>query len=339
MNKPIKILASFLLAITLVGTVTVSLPVTVLADDTTQSSTASSSSTSTSTHTLNHSYVVYGAGAPQSVYDQLNSTMGVDSSFNKLTATASDYAKYIGNGTTTDAAMISSVAIAPTDPGSGVKVNIKKYNGESNITEVTAQQYAMVAQMAGVTDITIVVTANRAVSGESALTGVYKAFEEDGHQLNSQNTAAANSVLDATQDAIDANKDDSSYPGKLMAAVGDTSKRIAQQKQNNGDNLATKDDIQQMLNQALEKRGIADQTTTAQQEKIAGALVEFQNSPISSSKTYVNNVTNTINNVKNSTGNLMNKAKNWANSAEGQKTVKQAQNWFTRFINWIKSWF
>ena len=87
--------------------------------------------------------------------------------------------------------MISSVAIAPTDPGSGVKVNIKKYNGQSNITEVTAQQYAMVAQMAGVTDITIVVTANRAVSGESALTGVYKAFEEDGHQLNSQNTAAA----------------------------------------------------------------------------------------------------------------------------------------------------
>jgi uncharacterized protein YpuA (DUF1002 family) len=264
--------------------------------------------------------------------------MGVDSSFKKLTATASDYAKYIGNGTTTDAAMISSVAIAPTDPGSGVKVNIKKYNGQSNITEVTAQQYAMVAQMAGVTDITIVVTANRAVSGESALTGVYKAFEEDGHQLNSQNTAAANSVLDATQDAIDANKDDSSYPGKLMAAVGDTSKQIAQQKQSSGE-LATKADIQEMLNKALEKRGIADQTTTTQQEKIAGALVNFQNSPISSSKTYINNVTNTINNVKNSTGNLMNKAKNWANSEAGKETVKQAQNWLTRFINWVKSWF
>ena len=98
--------------------------------------------------------------------------MGVDSSFEKLTATASDYEKYIGNGTTTNAAMISSVAIAPSDPGSGVRVNIKKYDDESNITQVKAQQYAMVAQMAGVTDVTIVVTANRAVSGESALTGV-----------------------------------------------------------------------------------------------------------------------------------------------------------------------
>ena len=309
-------LAGLMLAVTLAGAAAVAAPAVVSADAATEQS---SSSSSTATHTLSSSYVVYGAGAPQSVYDQLNSVMGVDSSFKKLTATASDYAKYIGNGTTTDAAMISSVAIAPTDPGSGVKVNIKKYNGQSNITEVTAQQYAMVAQMAGVTDITIVVTANRAVSGESALTGVYKAFEEDGHQLNSQNTAAANSVLDATQDAIDANKDDSSYPGKLMAAVGDTSKQIAQQKQSSGE-LATKADIQEMLNKALEKRGIADQTTTTQQEKIAGALVNFQNSPISS-------------------GNLMNKAKNWANSEAGKETVKQAQNWLTRFINWVKSWF
>ncbi len=335
MNKPIKMLAGLMLAVTLAGVTTMAAPAVVSADTTTEQS---SSSSSTATHTLSNSYVVYGAGAPQSVYDQLNSVMGVDSSFEKLTATASDYAKYIGNGTTTDAAMISSVAIAPTDPGSGVKVNIKKYDGQSNITEVTAQQYAMVAQMAGVTDITIVVTANRAVSGESALTGVYKAFEADGHQLNSQNTAAANSVLDATQSAIDANKDDSSYPGKLMAAVGDTSKQIAQQKQSSGE-LATKADIQEMLNKALEKRGIADQTTTTQQEKIAGALVNFQNSPISSSKTYINNVSNTINNVKNSTGNLMNKAKNWANSEAGKETVKQAQSWLTRFINWIKSWF
>lgn len=335
MNKPIKMLAGLMLAVTLAGVATMAAPAVVSADTTTEQS---SSSSSTATHTLSNSYVVYGAGAPQSVYDQLNSVMSVDSSFKKLTATASDYAKYIGNGTTTDAAMISSVAIAPTDPGSGVKVNIKKYDGQSNITEVTAQQYAMVAQMAGVTDITIVVTANRAVSGESALTGVYKAFEADGHQLNSQNTAAANSVLDATQSAIDANKDDSSYPGKLMAAVGDTSKQIAQQKQSSGE-LATKADIQEMLNKALEKRGIADQTTTTQQEKIAGALVNFQNSPISSSKTYINNVSNTINNVKNSTGNLMNKAKNWANSEAGKETVKQAQSWLTRFINWIKSWF
>ena len=104
MNKPIKMLAGLMLAVTLAGAAAVAAPAVVSADTATEQS---SSSSSTATHTLNSSYVVYGAGAPQSVYDQLNSVMGVNSSFKKLTATASDYAKYIGNGTTTNAAMIS----------------------------------------------------------------------------------------------------------------------------------------------------------------------------------------------------------------------------------------
>ncbi|WP_251546374.1 DUF1002 domain-containing protein [Limosilactobacillus caecicola] len=331
-----KVIAMTLLATTVVGATVIPVANSVAADTTTTTSSSSTNNTST----LSASYVVYGAGAPQSVYSNLNDTMDVDSSFKKLTATAADYRQYIDNdSSTTNAAMISSVAIAPGDPGSGVKVNIKKYNGQSNITKVTAQQYAMVAQMAGVTDITINVTANRPVSGESALTGVYKAFAADGHQLNSQNTSAANSVLEATQGAIDANSDDSSYAGKLMAAVGQVSKQIAQKKQNNNGQLATKQDIQNMLTTALKSRGIESKTSSSQQTQIVNSLVTFQNSPISSSKSYVNNVTNTINNVKNSSGNLMNKAKEWANSASAKKAEQQASNWLQRFVNWVRSFF
>lgn len=295
---------------------------------------------SSSTRTLNSAYVVYGAGTSQEARQNLDKVFETDSSFKTLTATASDYNKYIVNGSsnTTDAAMISSVAIAPGDPGSGVKVNIKDYNGSNNITQVTSQQYAMVAQMAGVTDVNIVVTANRPVSGESALTGVYKALATDGVTLNTENTATANEMLSATQPAIDANKDDKTYPGKLMAAVGDVSKDLAKQKQD-GQELATKQDIEDMLNKALDSRGIKDNTSAEQVTQISGALMNFQNSPISSNKTYITNVTNTINNVKNSTGNLMNKAKDWANSAQAKEAVENAKGWFARFIDWIKSLF
>lgn len=295
---------------------------------------------SSSTRTLNSAYVVYGAGTSQEARQNLDKVFETDSSFKTLTATASDYNKYIANGSsnTTDAAMISSVAIAPGDPGSGVKVNIKDYNGSNNITQVTSQQYAMVAQMAGVTDVNIVVTANRPVSGESALTGVYKALATDGVTLNTENTATANEMLSATQPAIDANKDDKTYPGKLMAAVGDVSKDLAKQKQD-GQELATKQDIEDMLNKALDSRGIKDNTSAEQVTQISGALMNFQNSPISSNKTYITNVTNTINNVKNSTGNLMNKAKDWANSAQAKEAVENAKGWFARFIDWIKSLF
>ena len=308
----------------------------------TEQTDSNSTTQSNNDKTLSSAYVVYGAGTSSEVRSQLNKIFGVDSSFKELTATAADYNKYIANGTsnTTNAAMISSVAITPSDPGSGVKVNIKNYQGDNNITEVTAQQYAMVAQMAGVTDVTIVVTANRPVSGESALTGVYEALAANGIQLNTQNTSTANQMLNATQSAIDANKTDTKYPGKLMAAVGEVSKQISKQKQqDNGQNLVTKQDIQDMLDKAIAERGIENQTNNNQKEQITKALVNFQNSPISADKSYTKNVENTIQNVKDSTGNLMNKAKNWMNSKEGQVAAQKAKNWFERFIDWIKNLF
>lgn len=332
MNKTSRTIAAVLIALSLSGAVATTVHNVAYAAEQNQSS-------DNQVSTLKKSYVVYGAGAPESAYSELNDTMDVDNSYQKLTATAADYRQYIGNNdNTTDAAMISSVSITPANAGSGIKVNIRKYNGHSNITKVTAQQYAMVAQMAGVTDITIDVTANKPVTGESALTGVYKAFAADGHQLNPQNTSAANSVMDATQGAIDENNGDSSYAGKLMAAVGDVSKQIAQKKQSNNQQVS-KNDIEDMLNDALKKRGIDNKTSNTQVNKIFNSLVIFQNSPISSSKTYVNNVTNTINNVKNSSGDLMNKAKSWINSKDGKETQQQASSWFQRLIDWIRSLF
>lgn len=330
-----KKLSTILLATTLTMTL-VATPVSqivVHADQ--QTTTSSNSASATQTHTINKSYVVYGAGAADK--SELSSILGVSDDFTTLTATASDYQKYINpNDSTTNAAMVSSVSIVPTDPGSGVKVNVKKFNGQSNITKVTAQQYAMVAQMAGVTDVTITVSANRPVSGESALTGVYKALNEDGINLNSQNTQSANQMLGATNKAIDANKDDSSYPGKLMAAVGDTTKQINKQKRQ-GDQ-PTQVQIEATLNQNLKKQNIYNETknyTTT----IVNALVQFNNAPISSSKDYSSHVSDTINNVKNSTGDMMNKAKQFLNSKDGQAAQQQAHSWWDRFVNWIQGFF
>lgn len=331
-----KKLAKVLLASTLTMSL-LAVPVTqstVWAAETTTSESASSTS-SQQTHTLNKSYVVYGAGAAEK--SELNNVLAVDDNFTSLTATASDYQKYIDpNGSTTNAAMVSSVAIVPTDPGSGIKVNVKKFNGNDNITKVTAQQYAMVAQMAGVTDVTITVSANRPVSGESALTGVYKAIAADGVNLNSQNTQSANQMLDATNGAIEANKDNGKYPGQLMAAVGDTTKSINQQKKQG--NTPTQTEIQTTFEQKLKARNIYNETKNYEQP-IINALIQFNNSPISSSKDYSSHVTDTINNVKNSTGDVMNKAKQFLNSKDGQEVQKQAQSWWTKFVNWIRSWF
>ncbi|WP_261810226.1 DUF1002 domain-containing protein [Levilactobacillus humaensis] len=304
------------------------------ADTTDASSSSASSGSTVQTKALSKAYVVYGAGLASEDKSKVGEALGAKSNYSELTVNGSDYAQYLNSAGTTDASMISSVSLAPADPGSGVKVNIADYDGQNNITEVTSQQYAMVATMAGVKDVIITVTADKTVSGESALTGVYKALAADGLTLNAENTQAANGVLDATQPAIDSNSKDNKYPGKLMSAVGDVSSDLAKQRQD-GNDLATKADIEAMLQKALAKKGIADQTSSTQITNIAVALSKVQSAPVSTSKTYIKNVTNVADNLANSIGNKMASVKDFANSADAQK----AENFFVQIWHKVVSFF
>lgn len=303
-----------------------------------QTTDASSSSAAVQTKALSKPYVVYGAGLASSDRSAVASALGTNDNYTALTSTASDYSKYISTDGTTDSAMISSVSLAPADSGTGVKVNIVKYNGESNITKVTAQQYAMVATMAGVNDIIITVTANKAVSGEAALTGVYKALATDGITLSSENTAAANGILEATQPAIDQNSDDESYAGKLMAAIGTVSADLAKQRQNDNE-YATKAEVRQMLDEALTKNNVSSKTSDSSKTLIVNALIQVQKAPISTSKTYINNVKNVASSLKGSVGDAMAKLSDFANSADGKALMAKYGNLFQRVWQKIVEFF
>ncbi|WP_242051008.1 DUF1002 domain-containing protein [Weissella confusa] len=285
---------------------------------------------------MSKSYVVYGAGA--SDQSTLASTLGVTDNYTKLTTTGADAATYLNISGVADSAMISSVSIAPAEPGTGTLVNIKDYNGQNNITQVTSQQYAMAATMAGVNDVIITVTANSKVSGEAALAGVYKALATDGINLDESNTTAANDMLSATQTAVNENANDSSYPGKLTSAVTTTAGELAEKKQD-GTNITVNVAINQ-LNVNLDKQGIAGKTSEAAVQQMGQALVGVANAPISDSKAFVDNAKDLSNKLENSAGDIMAKAKDFANSED----VKEAANWFVTniwnpLVNFFKGLF
>lgn len=318
-------------------------PTRSLADTNSDVNTSSTSSESTSgsavqTKALSKPYVVYGSGLASEDKDTVSKALAVQSTYESLTVTGSDYAKYINSAGTSDASMISSVSLAPADPGSGVKVNIANYNGSNNITQVTSQQYAMVATMAGVKDVIITVTADKQVSGESALTGVYKALAADGLTLNNQNTQAANGVLDATQPAINANKDDKKYPGKLMGAVGDVSSNLAKKRQQNNE-YATKDEIKQMLDDALAKRGIQSQTSTTVINNIVIALSNVQKAPVSATSSYVDNAKQVASNITNSVGNKMAQLKDFASQADTSSIMGFLSRIWHAIVNFFTNLF
>ncbi|MFR6559657.1 MAG: DUF1002 domain-containing protein, partial [Weissella confusa] len=206
------------------------------------------------------------------------------------------------------------------------------------ITQVTSQQYAMAATMAGVNDVIITVTANSKVSGEAALAGVYKALATDGINLDESNTTAANDMLSATQTAVNENANDSSYPGKLTSAVTTTAGELAEKKQD-GTNITVNVAINQ-LNVNLDKQGIAGKTSEAAVQQMGQALVGVANAPISDSKAFVDNAKDLSNKLENSAGDIMAKAKDFANSED----VKEAANWFVTniwnpLVNFFKGLF
>lgn len=269
---------------------------------------------------LNKPYVVYGDAAQQK--HQIAQTLGVTSNYTQLTTKGSD-AAYLGLQGVSDSVMISSVALAPGKPGAGTLVNIEAFESKNNITQVTAQQYAMAATMAGVKDVIITVTANVPVSGEAALAGVYKALEADGVDLNNENTTAANEVLSSTSDAISENANDKKYAGKLTSAVTQTTSDLAADKQAGKD--ITINIIIDKLIVNLDKQGITNQTSEANINAIANSIQMVNNAPISDSADFVKSANNLADTLSNSAGDLMAKAKDFANSQD----AKEVANWFT----------
>ena len=127
---------------------------------------------------------VYGESLDKS---QIRKTKGLlniedDSNIKSVMVTYNDLLKYIGGDDSNPGSMISSVLVKKENKNKGIKVNIPT---PKNITLITEKQYENAAITAGVKDCTIMVAAVRPVTGESALTGVFKAFESNGEKLDS----------------------------------------------------------------------------------------------------------------------------------------------------------
>lgn len=287
--------------------------------------------TQTQTKQLSQPYVVIGSG--NSNKSGMLDLLDPNSKAKQLTVNGADGDQYLNLQGVSDSAMISSVSVAPAEPGSGTLVNIEKYDGTNNITKVTSQQYAMAATMAGVNDVIITVSSNQSVSGESALAGVYKALASDGTNLDADNTAAANSLLSATSQAQEEVGDDKA--GKLSGAVTATASDIASAKQDGNEMSST--EISNALNNNLSNNNI--NISMSARQPIVTALQGFQETPIASNKTFIKNAQNQADNLKKSTGNMMAKANDFLNSEDASNLRASADGIWNKIKNFFANLF
>lgn len=166
-----------------------------------------------------------------------------DEEVEEYTITGEDVATYI-NGNP-NARMFSSAKIVRQEEGIGLTINIET---PDNITEVTSEMYANALLTAGVENATVDVASPVKVSGHSALTGIYKAYDVQGVELDKERMKLANEELGV---ATDLAKKDGLSQEKVSQLLTEIKKDIAER------NPATKEDVEKIVEDQLNKLDIS----------------------------------------------------------------------------------
>ncbi|MBM7570670.1 DUF1002 domain-containing protein [Aquibacillus albus] len=238
--------------------------------------------------------VVYGEALSEAQKEDVRRLLGVDdpSMVQEYTVTAEDLVNYIGGDPSAN--MYSSAKITRKDPGHGLVVNIVN---SDNITEVTNEMYANALLTAGVEDALIEVASPVKVSGHSALTGIYKAFNVDGESLDKDRMEIANEELGIATDLAEKAGMDQEKVSELLTEI---KKAISEQ------NPATKEEIEKIVQEQLDKLNIElspedRELLTNLFEKMRAINIDFGN-VASQLEDLANDLRNTIEEVTGNTG-------------------------------------
>jgi uncharacterized protein YpuA (DUF1002 family) len=189
--------------------------------------------------------VVYGETLSEQQKKSVQEELGIgeNTDVEEFTVTGEDLVKYI-EGENRNARMFSSAKITRQEKGQGLNVEIVT---PDQITEVTESMYANALLTAGVENADVEVASPVKVSGHSALTGIYKAYDVSGEQLDSVRMEVANEELNvATELAKDAGIDKE----QVSELLTEIKKEIAAQ------DPATKEEVEQIVEEKLKAMNI-----------------------------------------------------------------------------------
>lgn len=153
--------------------------------------------------------------------------------------TGEDYANFI-NGNP-NANMYSSALIKMENNGEGLVVNILT---PENITQVTSAMYENALLTAGAEDVTVDIVSPVKVTGHSALTGIYKAYDVEGVELDKERMELANDELEVATDLAENEGVSQEEVSKLLTEI---KQMIADQ------NPVTREEVEQIVSEQLSK--------------------------------------------------------------------------------------
>lgn len=272
------------------------------------------------------------ASQKQGTLDVLKGALSDSSSYNTLTVTGSDLVTYLnpsGSSFTSASGVWSSAAIEKTSSGSGINVRILNYNGQNNITTITANQYRNAAVTAGITDANIYVTSAIPIDGSGALAGIYKAYAKSGEKLNQKQITAAQDELNTLSGITKENKGKDGYSdAQLNNAVAGAKKEMAQK----GSSI-TKNQIITIVNNQIENNNLTNVITNEQKQQIVNILVEIRDSGALNSSSFKQQASQAMSAIQKSAKGIFAKLNTSENRNALQKLWDAIVNFFTSLFS------
>lgn len=228
----------------------------------------------------------------------------------------------------------SSATIEHKKWGKGVDVKI---DTPDNITKVTSEQYQNAAITAGIKNAEIHIASVESVTGEGALAGIYKAYEEKGNDLNTEDIQNSNQEMNDLGTISEENKGKDRYSDEALNAS------IADIKQNQ-DKQITQQQVEDTVNKVLDERGLSEILSDNQIQMINNNMINVANSNALTSdpKAFKQNAKDVLKNIEKNSDDLLNKAKDKAkdlNTEENRNLLQRIWDGILEIIQSIIQFF
>lgn len=276
--------------------------------------------------------LVYGGGLSDEQVKLVNNYLNVKNTNNVVReiVEGSDVDKYLNTSGVSTSSLYSSVLVQKKNDGSGIKVNIIN---DKNITKVTKLQYESAAITAGAKDLEITVTSPIKVTGESALTGVYKAMEVNGEKVSSTSTAIANKEINTVTNISDENADKKGFDSAVLDKTLATIKTdFAKAKTSSENGEVSKNQIQDIVNKAIDKNGLKGIISEKQADELVELASQYNKLP-------VDQVENWGEQLKTLTSNIKNQIASAGKSIENSGVLDKIGNGIQNIWNYLTSLF
>ncbi len=217
---------------------------------------------------------IKGADLEGQDLQQTENDLGVDDNYETYNVNVNDVSNYIPNSSNLSY-IYSSATIEHKKWGKGVDVKI---DTPDNITKVTSEQYQNAAITAGIKNAEIHIASVDQVTGEGALAGIYKVYEEKGNDLNAEDIQNSNQEMNDLGRISEENKGKDGYSDEaLNASIADIKEQLADIKQNQ-DKQITQQQVEDTVNKVLDERGLSEILSENQIQMINNNMVNVANS-------------------------------------------------------------